>query len=292
MAFAVTGARRYLRTTPAQDCRSPAEVWQAALRCCPLYPVMLLSRPYPVRVAEAIIRVGRLAVRFLSVYGFPANHHDAASKNQELFSKVLARVVTGKLPFVIGGDVNTDVTSLPCWRGFREAGTSELHSLFQAKHRTSLPKTCKRASAWDSALLCPTMTSLWSQATVDEHTHLFDAHAPVRLVFRLPTLPPALHRWRLPVSWTEFQPPAYLVDKHYAALQARQDTRRATASSDLSNAFQQWGGDWEQAVPCPKGGARFGSCQVSYRWARTWPLQASSEGLSAFATLKGSNGSR
>ena len=141
-----------------------------------------------------------------------------------------------------------DITTLPCWSGFQDAGVTELHSLYRAKHRDSLPNTCKGATAWDSVLMCSVMSGLWSHAEVDQQSHMFDAHDPVRITFKLPLQQPAVHCWRLPVSWAELKPPPDLVDKHYAALLAKRAVRQRSPAQDLPAAFHQWGRDWEQAV--------------------------------------------
>ena len=197
------------------------------------------------RVAEATVRTGGFAFRTMAIYGYPANHSDSAVKNQELFSMALQRLATCKLPFLLGGDFNCDITSLPCWRGFEDLGCSELHALYKSCCGASLPATCKGATAWDSAILSPTMTKLWRSAKVDTESHLFDAHAPVTFQLQVSLLRPTAQRWRLPVSWADFAPPSALVDKHYIA-----DSHRTVEllSLPLADAFERWGHSWEKAV--------------------------------------------
>ena len=235
------------------------------------------------RVAEAIIRVGGMAFRAICVYGFPANHADAPFKNQALFSQLFARVQLGRLPFVIAGDFNCEVSALPCWRSFQDAGCHELHALFKARCGEALPCTCRGATAWDSAILCPIMTSLWRGAMVDEDTHMFDAHSPLHYHFSVPTLPPAVQRWRLPVSWATLKPPPGLVAKHYARL-AHADRPQ---EHELSSGFQCWARHWEQAVhlalkeaqqddpvafPCPGLGRQHrGRCKPRVKKMQTVP---------------------
>ena len=155
------------------------------------------TKPFPEelwhtqRVAEATVRVGGFAFRAMAIYGYPANHCDSAMKNQELLSMALKRLATCKLPFLLGGDFNCDVTSLPCWRGFEELGCSELHALYKSCCNASLPATCKGATAWDSAIRSPTLTKLWRSAKVDTDSHLFDAHAPVTFQLQVSLLRPA-----------------------------------------------------------------------------------------------------
>ena len=105
------------------------------------------------RVAESCVRIGALTFLALSVYGFHASRPQAAELNQSLFSAVLQRVGTSRLPALIGGDFNCAVENLPVWRSFRDLGYVELHALFRSVTGKSLPSTCKGATAWDSLIL-------------------------------------------------------------------------------------------------------------------------------------------
>ena len=67
------------------------------------------------RFAEARVRVGFLTVQVISVYGFHSG-----------------RPHCSRLPTIVGGDFNCDVTSLPVWRSYRDLGYVELHALVRA----------------------------------------------------------------------------------------------------------------------------------------------------------------
>ena len=174
------------------------------------------------RYVDSVVRIGTLAIRVASVYGYPSNHPDALVKNQALFSMVLLRLAPSKMPFLVCGDFNCDVTSLPCWQGYLASHCHELHQLHRQCTQAPLPATCKGATHYDTAILCPIMTRLWQSSSVDVDSHMFDAHSPVHLWFRLPVSRPATQAWRLPVSWSSFAPPKERVEHFYMALSSQQ----------------------------------------------------------------------
>ena len=201
------------------------------------------------RMSSATVRFGVLAVRVVAVYGFPANHPDAADKNQLLFSQVLQYVSAVRGPVLVGGDFNCDLTSLPCWGAWCEAGYQELHSLYAHRFGRSLPPTCKDATAWDTLLMSPTMVSLFEGAEVHTDSHFFDAHAPVTARFTAPARPPETRRWRLPEIWMSLQPDQHRVARCYQSLSAEDAAlQEARRKGDLPRAFECWGRKWEQAV--------------------------------------------
>ena len=202
------------------------------------------------RVVEAFVRFGCLEVRCLSVYGVPSSHRDAAELNTLLLETVLRRASQNKIPTLVLGDMNVDVTSLPVWHRFVQLGFSEAFQVATARFGVELPPTCKNATRYDTALMQPPLVDMLVQAQVLTASHIFDSHAPLLLDFKVPAKMPVLHRWALPRPWTDF---AFSRQTFAEAYQAREQEVVDAISSvqggaDPSGAFRTWAAALEASV--------------------------------------------
>ena len=202
------------------------------------------------RLAVGHIRFGPLHARLLVLYGWPANHAAANSKNEQLFQEALSILRDSAVPTIVGGDLNTDVTQLDAWADFQHLGYAELFRFYQQRFAVSLPATCRGSTRHDTVLLPPVFQQLLQQACVDEACQLFDSHAPVCLTFRLPSCNPGRAVWRKPTSWMPLEPSAQEVDTVYGhrcgAL--RQSLAVCSSRDDLESCFQSWAAHVEDAV--------------------------------------------
>ena len=202
------------------------------------------------RLAVGHIRFGPLHARLLVLYGWPANHAAANSKNEQLFQEALTILRASDLPTIVGGDLNTDVTQLAAWAEFQSLGYAELFQLYQQRFAISLPATCRGSTRHDTVLLPPVFQQLLRRACVDEACHLFDSHAPVCLTFRLPSCNPGRTVWRKPSSWMPLQPSAPEVEAFYSGRSGtlRQSLTACSSRDDLEACFQNWAAQVEDAV--------------------------------------------
>ena len=202
------------------------------------------------RICVAYSRIGALHFRCIAVYGWPANHAQAKQLNDSLLQQVLDIAADGGVPTLIAGDFNVRPQSLACWPAFQNLGYQEVHELWSRRGHTALPPTCKGATFNDTALLPPVLLNLLARATVDDVSCDFDAHAPLRLQFRLPGCSPTRSVWRKPQCWMEFRPSAPKVHEAYQACAGHLDDLLATGSTaeDVDMAFQTWAGLVEDAV--------------------------------------------
>ena len=242
------------------------------------------------RIAVAHLRIGPLHLRCIAVYGWPANHSDAAARNDALLCQVLKVVSDGGAPAIVGGDFNTSPQSLPCWQHFLDQGYREVFQMWKERFRITLPATCKGATRHDTVLLPPVMADLALTAQVEADCFDFDAHSPLVLSFKLPTQAPCRPLWRKPRTWMDFRPDADKVEQAYAAKAGTLDIciSKCSGRDDLEEAFQKWAQTLESAVDsavrqqhqedpvtfpavCLPRNAR-GRCE--YRIAKKRPLQA------------------
>ena len=153
----------------------------------------LPSRPSPqsfhpelvstTRITEAFTRWGALEVRCICVYGIPQSHAEARQLNTFLLEAAFQRVTSSRVPSIIAGDMNLDVTSLDVWAHFAQLGFVEAFQLAYARLGTVLPPTCKQATRFDTAILSPCLVPLLSGAQVLTEFHGFDSHSPLLLEF-------------------------------------------------------------------------------------------------------------
>ena len=202
------------------------------------------------RVAVAHVRIGPLHVRCIAVYGWPANHSDAAARNDALLCQVLKVVSDGGAPTIIGGDFNTSPQNLACWQQFQAMGYREVFQMWRERFQVHLPATCKGATRHDTVLLPPVLADLAISARVEDTCFDFDAHAPLMVTFKLPAQAPCRPMWRKPRTWMDFQPSAAKVEQAYAVVADRLDHRISVCSSrdELEHAFLEWAQALESAV--------------------------------------------
>ena len=193
------------------------------------------------RFVDSVVRIGALAIRVASVYGYPSNHPDALVKNQALFSMVLLPVkcrfwcVVTLIAMSQASLVGRDI--------LRPTATS------CTNFTTSVPKLRYQPRVRGPRIMTRQyFARLWQSSSVDVDSHMFDAHSPVHLWFRLPISRPATQAWRLPVSWSSFAPPKDRVEHFYIDLRSQQPASSCSSLDDLDQAFVRWAKTWERSV--------------------------------------------
>ena len=211
----------------------------------------LPAEPYQAgRLCESFIRIGAMEVRFLAVYGTPANNPKARELNQTLLQTAFDRATANRIPCVIAGDFNTDPLALPAGELFRARGYREAFELAYAQTGLELPPTRKGATRHDTMLLHPALVALWDSASVLVHCHLFDAHAPLVVRLHTPQQLPCLHRWTLPKPWAQYNPdPALLASQCETRCPAViAQAERCQTVDDVDKCFRSWSQTIEHAV--------------------------------------------
>lgn len=94
------------------------------------------------RICAAIIRCEGFEALMISIYGFVHNGlHDLKRLNDIILAHVVELISFVNLPFIIGGDFNIDVQTLPSFQLLRQMGAVEAFLVFS---RTSLVFSCHR----------------------------------------------------------------------------------------------------------------------------------------------------
>ena len=201
------------------------------------------------RLSEAMLRVGPMQVRLICVYGFPSAYTDAKQRNDDLLQMALQRVAQSRVPTLVGGDMNMDVTQLPGWEHFAHLGYQEFFQFHQRRFGQQLPPTCRGATRHDTLLLPPVLQAMVLGARVDSCSGRFDAHDALLVTFR--SEPPECPKsWRMPRSWCDFHPDMNRACKLYATSQAhvREVIADCSSPEDVSKAFETWASALESAV--------------------------------------------
>ena len=153
------------------------------------------------RICAAIIRCEGFEALMISIYGFVHNGlHDLKRLNDIILAHVVELISFVNLPFIIGGDFNIDVQTLPSFQLLRQMGAVEAFSFFQNKFGIQLPPTCRGATRNDTCVLHP----IFAQSVVNMHVvsePLFEPHSPLIVDFDIQTYSEHLNTWKVPRSW-------------------------------------------------------------------------------------------
>ena len=202
------------------------------------------------RLMECFVKVGRMEIRVICVYGLPQCHANALDTNNFLMQAVLSRICLSKVPTLVAGDWNCDPTALPVWPQLQALGFVEAFAAVKALLNIDLPPTCKGATSYDTFFISQPLLSCLQGAMVMSDSCLFHAHSPLILDFSMPCQLPCTHRWKLPKTWDDFS----FSRPHFVAMYESSsadfdacidqiDSRTAVQSS-----FAQWASTVESAV--------------------------------------------
>ena len=202
------------------------------------------------RLVESFLRIGAMEVRAICVYGIPSCHGNSLHLNNHLLQVALERVRLSRVPAVVAGDWNCDVSCLPAFQGFLQLGYVEAFHAAALRLGVDLPPTCRQSTKNDTALLAPELVSLLVGAEVLEHEALFDSHDPLLLDFAAPAQLPLYARWATPKPWTDFD---FSTQELAAAYDAQATHVSATIEAvdsrqSLTRMFCDWAATLERSV--------------------------------------------
>ena len=201
------------------------------------------------RVSTAIIQLQYMEVLVISVYGFTANRtHESYRANDTLFAYVYDLAVQANMPFIIGGDFNTQISSLPCFRLFQQLGVVEAFHLNQCKFGFQLPPTCNGVTRNDTYLFHPLIAQRVVEIKV-QMEHTFEPHVPISVVLDLSMKIQKPLKWDIPKSWVEFGPLVDNIASAYEFTRKNIDISISPANDkDIEQLFLDWSQSVEQAV--------------------------------------------
>ena len=201
------------------------------------------------RVSTAVVQLRGMEVLIISVYGFTASRtHESYRANDTFFAYIYELAVQAKMPFIIGGDFNTQISTLPCFQLFRQLGVVEAFHLNMCKFGFQLPPTCNGVTRNDTYLLHPLLAQRVVEFKVQTE-HIFEPHVPITAIFDLSFKLQKPLKWDLPKSWIEFAPSAENIESAYIFTRNHVDLNCCSDNSqDIETLFVQWSKAVEQAV--------------------------------------------
>lgn len=175
---------------------------------------------YEPRVVHVIVQLGQTYFQLVGFYGFAHSQCNpkATQRTSKLLSQVLERVQQTPLPFVICGDFNHEVTSLPCWPYFRNKDAVDLSTIHSRLYGSEMPFTCQGSTRPDSAIV-PTELVPYVSCVRVYGVDWFPVHNPVTFTVTLPK--PQIYRskLRLPETWMCYVPQQDQLASAFASLQ-------------------------------------------------------------------------
>lgn len=175
---------------------------------------------YEPRVVHVIAQLGQTYFQLVGFFGFAHSQCNpkATQRTSKLLSQVLERVQQTPLPFVICGDFNHEVTSLPCWPYFRNKGAVDLLTIHSRLYGSEMPFTCQGSTRPDSAIVSTELVPHVSCVRV-YGVDWFPVHNPVTFTVTLPK--PQIYRskLRLPETWMCYVPQQDQLASAFASLQ-------------------------------------------------------------------------
>ena len=154
------------------------------------------------RVTHAIVRWGTMYVQIITIYGYTGGNAWHKKATNELFEHAIKMSHTTNMPTLFVGDFNMDVHDLEQFDSLRAKGYMSLQMLHEMHLGAPLPPTCKGATTPDTALVPPELCQRIKAIHVDAQC-LFDAHAPVIVIFDVPKQDLFHMRMKTPKTWTE-----------------------------------------------------------------------------------------
>ena len=188
------------------------------------------------RYLRSFLTVGSLTIQIVQIYGYPSCHADSRYMTNELCRHACSEAMQLDMPTIYAGDFNHPPATLPAFQVLLAKGYTTSQQLYGRLHQREQPPTCRDATYNDGFLFCPA-TVHWVRNIIVEEQFLFADHTPVQLEISLPVETPTRTIWRLPHSWTQFDPPVADFAQQYQTL------RQAPPES-----LTQWAQICEQAV--------------------------------------------
>eukprot|EP00438_Fugacium_kawagutii_P024138 Skav222774 [mRNA] locus=scaffold600:399687:405058:- [translate_table: standard] len=176
--------------------------------------VPLPSQIDPTRLLSSIVQVCQWHLHVITVYGYPASHHQSKQRTNALLEAALILEAEVGLPAVICGDLNHPPDSLDAGKVLLNMGYLTTAQMHHALHGCLMPPTCRDITCNDQAFVRPQLAPHVVAIEVNKEK-LWNDHDPVLIQMNLPVAPQPVYTWKLPHSWIAYEPDASLVAKHF-----------------------------------------------------------------------------
>lgn len=204
------------------------------------------------RISSAVVRIRSFEILVVALYGFPDRNAQAMRLNDILLAHAYEVATKTGLPFIIAGDINTDVHQLPCFQNFLSLGCVEIFAHSRNAWGVQLPATCRGATFNDTMIIHPFLIPFLAQAQVSD-SHVFEPHSPMILTLNVFSDTPMKLIWDIPKSWREFHPKIDRIAEEYDQCWSHFDflQHEVRNEEDVDYVLHQW----SQAAECAVDGA-------------------------------------
>ena len=203
------------------------------------------------RICTSVVRISSVEIFVIALYGYPANNksREISKLNDILLACALDLALTSGMPYVIGGDINSQPPSLPIYSEFRRHGAIDAFELSRSKFGIQLDPTCRGATYNDTMILHPFLAQRVSSIDII-HNHSFDSHSPMVLQIDLATSVPPVLKWDIPKSWVPLAPHEENLEYFYKSTRTKFlfDFKSIKSVEDGQIALEQWSKAVEHSV--------------------------------------------
>ena len=188
------------------------------------------------RVVHGVLQIGQSHIQVFVVYGRPSSYLGASRFNNDLLEYCLQQAALTPIPFVILGDWNQPIDTLPSWPELEQKGFRHLSQLYEKQIGRAMPPTCQGISVIDSAIFSPQLCGLVKNIQVLS-SKWFATHSPV--VFDIDIQGPAIfvQKFRMPKQLVDFSLEPQELESAFCQLQP-----------NSTSTIEAWGETFENVV--------------------------------------------
>ena len=202
----------------------------------------------PQRILSGIIELVNLHVHIIVIYGYPKPNRDAWIKTDKLLATAAKIADEVGLPTIIIGDFNHPPEKLYAGRAMMQYGYKTTAEIYQNLHQESMPNTCREATCNDQAFIHPDLLPYVANIHVNKDK-LFGDHDPVKISLNLPFKKPCKQIFRVPQTWTQFEPDPEKIAIHFQDFARRNALPLELPDFALTpDALKLWANGVEEAV--------------------------------------------
>ena len=203
------------------------------------------------RICTSVVRVDNIEILVIALYGFPANNkgREVGKMNDILLACALDIALSSGMPYVIGGDINSQPQSLPIYAEFKRHGAIDAFELSRLRFGKQLDPTCRGATYNDTMILHPFLAQRVSNIAVT-HNHAFTPHSPMVLQIDMTVIIPPVLKWDIPKSWVPLAPHEENIEYFYKTTKHSflKDPSAIRSVEDGQVALEQWSKAIEHSV--------------------------------------------
>ena len=148
------------------------------------------------RISDVFVNVANTRIRVIGIYGFHSGIPDNITQNDRLMAHVLSVASRVRMPTIITGDLNCDISSLQAWQQARSIGYVDVACRQAQLHGVEPDPTYRGTSRLDYVLCDPIAATAFLQLQVDPRG--YTDHALLTAKFDWTFAPQTIPSWTFP----------------------------------------------------------------------------------------------